>query len=60
MFRHTIVIFRELVNKGKSSYAITTLTFVNQLYADGRCMPKHVGAISYINKPLYIVLNLLK
>jgi len=24
MFRHKIVIFRELVNKGKSSYAITT------------------------------------
>lgn len=60
MFRHTTVIFRELVNKGKSSYAVTTTIFVNQLHADDRCMPKHVGGVLYINKLLYIELHLLK
>jgi hypothetical protein len=43
----------ELVNKGKSGYGITTLSFVNQLPEDDYCMPKHVGGVSYIIKKLF-------
>jgi len=43
----------ELVNKGNSSYGITTLSFVNQLPEDEYFMPKQVGGVSYINRVLY-------
>jgi len=52
MFWHAAAICLELVNKGKSSYGITTFSFINQLPEDDYCMSKHVGGVSYINKML--------